>query len=303
MTPDDVKNIVNGILKDAQYNVAKIPDHTHNGTDSSRIVAGDLVSGVSQIAAGTGISVSPVGGTGTVTVTNSGVTSLVAGTGVTLSGSTGVVTISTSPLASPIARDATSVGAGTGSTLTVSHTCTGSNGLLVSAIQLSSGGGSPTSLTYNGIPMTQQSAQTNFAGSSRDLYLYYLRSPSTGAHNLVLTLSGANADIECANASYTGINVNSSFPDSSNTGSASSGTSLNVLTTVVATNCWLIGAASSTSGLTAGAGTSLYVQQGAHAGVADSNGKVGTGSQGLTVIIDSGASAALSVMSVPPAVA
>ena len=50
---------------------------------------------VSQILAGTGVTVSPTGGTGNVTVTNSGVTQLVAGTGVTLSpaGGTGAVTV------------------------------------------------------------------------------------------------------------------------------------------------------------------------------------------------------------------
>lgn len=49
---------------------------------------------VSQIVAGTAISVSPAGGTGNVVVTNTGVTSLVAGAGVAISSGTGAVTIS-----------------------------------------------------------------------------------------------------------------------------------------------------------------------------------------------------------------
>jgi len=49
---------------------------------------------VSQIIAGTAISVSPAGGTGNVIVTNTGVTQLVAGAGVAISGGTGSVTIS-----------------------------------------------------------------------------------------------------------------------------------------------------------------------------------------------------------------
>lgn len=48
---------------------------------------------VSQLIAGTGISVSPPGGTGNVIVTNTGVTQLVAGTGISLSSGTGSVTI------------------------------------------------------------------------------------------------------------------------------------------------------------------------------------------------------------------
>lgn len=50
-------------------------------------------SAVSQILAGSGISVSPGGGTGAVTVTNAGVKSLIAGAGISLSGATGDITI------------------------------------------------------------------------------------------------------------------------------------------------------------------------------------------------------------------
>jgi hypothetical protein len=58
----------------------------------------DLVSGVSKIIAGTGISISPSGGTGTVTINSTvdpGVTSIIAGANVVLnpSGGTGAVTI------------------------------------------------------------------------------------------------------------------------------------------------------------------------------------------------------------------
>jgi hypothetical protein len=50
-------------------------------------------SAVSQILAGSGISVSPGGGTGAVTVTNLGVKSLIAGPGISVSGATGDITI------------------------------------------------------------------------------------------------------------------------------------------------------------------------------------------------------------------
>lgn len=54
-----------------------------------------LNTGVTQLLAGTGISLSPSGGTGAVTITNTGVTQLLAGTNVTLSpsGGTGIVTV------------------------------------------------------------------------------------------------------------------------------------------------------------------------------------------------------------------
>jgi hypothetical protein len=60
--------------------------------------SGPTPTSVSQIVAGAGVSVSPTGGTGVVTVVNSGVTQLVAGTNVTLTpaGGTGAVTVSSS---------------------------------------------------------------------------------------------------------------------------------------------------------------------------------------------------------------
>jgi hypothetical protein len=58
---------------------------------------------VTQIVAGAGISVSPAGGTGTVTVNNTGVTQIVAGTNVTISpvGGTGAVTVNAAGSAGP----------------------------------------------------------------------------------------------------------------------------------------------------------------------------------------------------------
>jgi hypothetical protein len=59
---------------------------------------GSSVGGVIQLIAGTGVGISPSGGQGIVTVSNTGVTQVVAGTNVTLSpvGGTGVVTINSS---------------------------------------------------------------------------------------------------------------------------------------------------------------------------------------------------------------
>jgi hypothetical protein len=55
---------------------------------------------VSKIIAAAGISVNPVGGTGNVTVSNTGVLSLIAGSGVSVSASTGNITISSTSAAS-----------------------------------------------------------------------------------------------------------------------------------------------------------------------------------------------------------
>jgi len=64
-----------------------------NFADGSINSGGGSGGSVSQIVAGTAITVSPAGGTGIVTVTNAGVTGITAGTGISISGGTGNVTI------------------------------------------------------------------------------------------------------------------------------------------------------------------------------------------------------------------
>jgi len=94
-----------------------------------------------DIAGGTGIS-TVVGATDTVTITNTGVTSIVAGTNVSISGGTGAVTISsTDQFAGTVTSVATSSGTFvdiTGGTITTSGTITGD----LSAT------GTPSSSTY-----------------------------------------------------------------------------------------------------------------------------------------------------------
>jgi len=85
---------------------------------------------VNQIVAGTGISVNPSGGTGTVIVTNAGVTSIVAGTGISISGATGAVTINATggtgtvtSVAAGSGLSATSNPITTAGTLTLNYAC------------------------------------------------------------------------------------------------------------------------------------------------------------------------------------
>lgn len=69
-------------------------DFTAPFSSSPVPAGGPFGSGVSQIIAGTAIGVSPAGGTGNVTVSNTGVDSVAGGTGITVSAATGSVTIS-----------------------------------------------------------------------------------------------------------------------------------------------------------------------------------------------------------------
>lgn len=188
-----------------------------------------------------------------------------------------------------IALDVYTAASGTSSW---SHTCTGSDIiLLVGAYALSD---TVSSVTYNGVSMTLI-GKTTFPGSGRQgAYLYYLINPATGSHTVSVT-----GGTGIGSASYTGAKQTGQ-PDSSNTGTQT-GTAITMTTTVVASNCWLVGVeADPNGGETAGAGTTIRGTDGNGLVFADSNGVVGTGSQSLVVNHGNGASAWV-VASIAPA--
>jgi len=165
----------------------------------------------------------------------------------------------------------------TGSGLSFSYTCTGSNLLLLVFLQGAQGGSDlVTSCSYNGVSMTKF-ASILANSSSRWLDAFYLLNPATGSNTVVCDVNS----VDSFAISYTGVSQ-SSFPDSQNTGTGNS-TSITLSSSVVNSGCWL------TMGLSLGvtsswsSGTSL---QRGHTSdfdiqVYDSNGTVGTGSQSL----------------------
>lgn len=71
------------------------------------------------------------------------------------------------------------------SSWTVSHTVdTGMTLLVVATVQ----GSSVTGITYNGVAMTQ------FVAAGNPNYIYYLKNPTEGAHNIVVSMSASNND-------------------------------------------------------------------------------------------------------------
>lgn len=190
-----------------------------------------------------------------------------------------------------IAFDAVSGGKDNGgavTSITFSHTCTGANLVLVVVAYIDNiGGTSITGVTYNGVAMTQVATVTG--GTRVQSYSFILVNPATGAHNVVVSANqviGGNQQIAANSMSYTGC-AQTGQPDSNGTNGLASSTVTNfpVSTTVVASNCWLVGGgtenAGDIAGGVAGAGTTYrgvvqFNQYGA-----DSNGTVGTGSQSL----------------------
>jgi hypothetical protein len=169
-----------------------------------------------------------------------------------------------------IAFDTSTSGFGDTSPVTVSHTCTGSNLLLVVAITIYDVTDKVTGVTYNSVAMTRLNVIGPSVTSSLRSYLYYLLGPSTGANNVVVSLSSAE-NCYVAIGSYTGVKQ-TGFPDATNTGSATfSSAELTVAVTTVLDNCWLVGSwYSGGSGCTAGAGT--IVRRNGDCSLLDSNG-------------------------------
>ena len=94
--------------------------------------------------------------------------------------------------------------AGIGSSFTWSHTV--GNGaarlLLVDVTINQSGTVTASSVTYNGVALTLRGSAT-FATNAR-AEVWYLIAPPTGAHDVVVTLSG-NARTACGATSYSGV--------------------------------------------------------------------------------------------------
>lgn len=105
--------------------------------------------------------------------------------------------------------------------------------LLLVGIDTNGDGDSASSVTYNGVAMTQTLKWNSTTGTWQ--YLYSLRAPATGTHNVVYTFTATGSNEIIAAVSYSGTNQ-SSFPDASGTGSA---TSPAISVTTVSDNAWI----------------------------------------------------------------
>ena len=88
-----------------------------------------------------------------------------------------------------VAVDATSTGTTTGSSVTISHTTSGSNRLMLVGIGIDPHGESVSSVTYNGTSLTLVGSVED-AGSHSRVEIWSLVSPETGTHDVVVSLSG-----------------------------------------------------------------------------------------------------------------
>jgi hypothetical protein len=159
-----------------------------------------------------------------------------------------------------------------GTTLTFAHTCSGSNRILFVDFYWSASR-TVSSVTYAGQAMTQVVAPLD-TGSGERHGMYYIIAPSTGANNVVLTLSGST-DIVGIASSYTGADQSSPIDATRTETNLETGTTYAEAITSVADNCWAIWGTREYAGraITAGANTALRQRESTIYGIilADSN--------------------------------
>lgn len=193
----------------------------------------------------------------------------------------------------------------TSSPLTWNHTCSGSDRILFVAVEFAFSTSAPTvtcTATYNGVSMTSinYAADTaSFAGAQ----LFYLINPATGTNQVSVTtsVSGGTYTHSGLSTSYNGA-AQTAQPDSSARTQTTTQTTVTQATTVVASNCWLVGIISQGHGnyTSLGAGTTLRERGNLFGTLVDSNGTVGTGSQSLSITYPGSASSCAIVASFRP---
>lgn len=224
-----------------QYGVSSIPYHTHNGVDSPLITTPGSAMEVNSITAGIGISTSS--GSGNVTLTNTGVTSLIAGSGITISSSTGDITISSSTSQAISIDNTASSTLTTGTNNSYIHNVSGNASLLIVALEghlISTDIITSITCLKNSVdtPMQRLNALINIGGES--LWCYYILNPegNSGGSNIKINTTqapntGGGAMYACS-ADYFGT-YGGGFPEESSFNSASSASTLAYSASLVST--------------------------------------------------------------------
>lgn len=188
-----------------------------------------------------------------------------------------------------------------------SHTISGSDRILFVNVRIYDTGASNRSvstISFNGVALTKVNSITAAVeGATQDGELWYLVAPATGTHTITVTLTGSVSHMASSAFSYTGVDQTNPI-DSNNTGQNNTGTATFTLsTTVVKSNCWLVGGAMARDSGPPGAGSGTTLRglnSGSWTTGADSNGTVGTGSQSLSFTHASGKWPVVNIASIAP---
>jgi hypothetical protein len=179
---------------------------------------------------------------------------------------------------------------GTCSGFTPSYTITAGSSLIVLVIAGDVGGGNDdiTNVTYAGATMTLAVKETSAASTSRLLYLYYLTSPSSGAHNFGFAC-GSSHYLLAGVAEYSGT-ATAGQPDATATLQSSSPSTSTLGVTTVAANSWVLTAGTSNGfpGPNCSVGCTQRAVDAAFQTwvLGDSNGSVGASGTNYTETVD-----------------
>lgn len=184
----------------------------------------------------------------------------------------------------PFDFDAAATGSnGGGGTLTFSHTCTGSLGVLLLGIVGDAGLDDLTAITYNNVPFAFLDKKIASGGGARWAYFYGLVGPATGVHDIKVT-STASHLLVGVSASYVGAKQ-SAQPETLRAATFQTGVfSYTTSLTPTLANCWvtLVSAGYSAIGSdpTAGTGATRRINDPTLGllGLFDSNQRVTAGS-------------------------
>lgn len=184
-----------------------------------------------------------------------------------------------------VSFDATSQGTSSANSISFSHTCTGTDRILVAYVLGSSSGGAPlapNSATYNGVAMTRPVSNVT---SNIGIAMFYLVNPASGSNTFSASFtSGGGADsMRTILASYTGASQTVQ-PDSSSSGTSGGASPFDAFTTVVQNTSWVVSGFNNRSGGTQG--VSSGTQRGTTISsvflLADTNAGVSAGLNGVS---------------------
>lgn len=189
-----------------------------------------------------------------------------------------------------IAFDAATKNSSTGTSQTFSHTVTGSDTFLWVAIFTQTNSSDVvTGVTYNSVALTRGDSQTITDGTYTVRgYIYYLASPDTGTHNVVISCS-SSVLIRSESSSYTGVTggYDTSSVQSQNTSDTGTHVFTFNLPSVSSSGAWaVLGAVNNQNTVVADTGSTLRTSGGAPYELYDSNGVV-SGSVNMSVSVTS----------------
>jgi len=157
-------------------------------------------------------------------------------------------------MAITLAASGTNTTAGATSLTTAANVGTGSDRFLVCAVTNGevNTGDLVTGVTYNGVSMIRAGVAYQNVGNTRPAYLYYLKNPTSGSNNIVISCS-ASTPIQLIWSSFDGVNDIEGTPFASRLTSTTQ--TLTVTTSV--NDCILVSSGILARGQTAGTNTTI----------------------------------------------